>query len=521
MAGAKKGTTRRRKIFPHLEDGAKKDGAGAGGAEPPSPSSAPKATGAGGGGGAGATPPNGEDYDNAKSDKSKGKGGKGGKGSKGGGSRHPSARKPKPDASSDSVDAGADDDASAGHLLPLPLVLTALVCSGLLWVASFRDAMSTGKPILDTLGFLWGSDDADANYLEYTKSTAWFDDSRGWKSKQGGLSTVLAVTTDANNMGGLFVRKMAGAAGMAFHLTKLWPIVFHVPPSCEIPGAKGSGGGGAKSGGRPRWVGASWAAGHFDPLLTLAAIGDACVALFFLARMEELKSAGAGGLCAAFVTASVVEAFVFGLYLLGRRMGRERTEKSSAARTSVPAGGIPLSEDPNSLPSRIAARTVLIVSSLIALISLRDVLLPGTILSFVPRDDIYLEWTGAFLHSPPPDTVEADEHGLEAPLHAGDKLVSQLMGLYLSLGCLFKFASVAGWSKGSRGMGGGSRWENADRGGVVSSRMIWRAQAFGDAMILGMLRMFTPASMSASLDLRWHLMLVAYEALILFLYGFW
>ena len=51
------------------------------------------------------------------------------------------------------------------HLLPLPLVLTVLVYLGLFWIASFRDVMATGKPILDTLGVLWGQDDVDANFL--------------------------------------------------------------------------------------------------------------------------------------------------------------------------------------------------------------------------------------------------------------------------------------------------------------------------------------------------------------------
>ncbi len=51
------------------------------------------------------------------------------------------------------------------HLLPLPLVLTVLVCSGLFWIASFRDVMATGKPILDTLSMIWGQEDADANFL--------------------------------------------------------------------------------------------------------------------------------------------------------------------------------------------------------------------------------------------------------------------------------------------------------------------------------------------------------------------
>lgn len=417
--------------------------------------------------------------------------------------------------------------------------------------------MATGKPILDTLGILWGEEDGDANLLvsrgvcvscvvmhrlcsschcwivplkqvlmsfqfvnqtntssnkitfhnqQYTKSTAWYDDSRGWKSKQGGLSTVLPVTTDANNMGGLFLRKMSGVAGLAFHTTKLLPIVFHSPPMYES-------GGGKKRGGM---VGASWGAGHFDPLLAIGMMGDVCVGLFYLVRLEDLKNAGAEGLGMAFVLASLVEALVFGLYLVSRRMGDSRSStktKSLGSRVNVTTGEYDPQEDPNALPSRIVARTVLIVTALISVISVRDCLFPGSILSFIPRDDIYLEWTGAFLHSPPPDTVESDEHGLEAPLYAGDKFVAQQMGMYLALGCLFKFASALFWSKGNRSMGG--NLENVDRSGVVSSRMIWRAQALGDMMILGILRLFTPAAKSASLDLRWHLMFVAYEMFIL------
>jgi hypothetical protein len=57
--------------------------------------------------------------------------------------------------------------------------------------------------------------------------------------------------------------------------------------------------------------------------------------------------------------------------------------------------------------------------------------------------------------------------------------------------------------------------QSVDRSGVISSRMIWKAQAFGNMLLLGMLRFFTPAAKSASLDLRWHLMMVAYEAFIL------
>jgi len=407
----------------------------------------------------------------------------------------------------------AADAASAAidihnHLLPLPLVLAVLVCSGFFWVASLRDVMATGKPILDKFGILWRQDDADANYLQYTKST--------------GLSAIMGVTTDANNMGGLFLRKMAGVAALTFHTSKLWPVLFSSGLTYDRKESAASG--------IHRWVGASWSAGHFDPILALGMIGDVCLSVFYFERLEELKNAGAGAIGMAFALAGLAEAFVLGVYLLNRRMDCKYrgTPKNISAGASNVSKDI-RAEDPNSLPSRIVARTVFITSLLISFISLRDLFLPGTILSFLPRDDIYLEWTGAFLHSPPPDTVEADEHGLEAPLFEGDTFVSQLLGLYLSLGCMLKMMSAVGWSKGNRNMGmetsksGGKEImvENVDRSGVVSSRMIWKAMAVGDGLLLFMLRLFTPAAMTASLDLRWHLMFLAYEAFILALYGFW
>eukprot|EP00580_Thalassiosira_gravida_P009304 CAMPEP_0201640702 /NCGR_PEP_ID=MMETSP0493-20130528/22456_1 /ASSEMBLY_ACC=CAM_ASM_000838 /TAXON_ID=420259 /ORGANISM="Thalassiosira gravida, Strain GMp14c1" /LENGTH=251 /DNA_ID=CAMNT_0048114447 /DNA_START=40 /DNA_END=792 /DNA_ORIENTATION=- len=250
----------------------------------------------------------------------------------------------------------------------------------------------------------------------------------------------MSSTTDANNMGGLFVRKLSGAAGLAFHTTKLMPVVFHSPPQYH----------------HGKWMGASWSAGHFDPVLTLGMMGDVCLAYFYLGRLEELKDVGAGGLGMAFVLTSLVEAFVLGMYMLTRRMNHNSLSKVPKATTATDtsttttttsgrttsANANPLDENPNSLPSRIAARTIFIVSTLISLVSLRDLLFPGTILSFLPRDDIYLEWTGAFLHSPPPGTIESDEHGLESPLFAGDLFVHQLLGMYLSLSCAFKFASA-------------------------------------------------------------------------------
>ncbi|KAL7484508.1 hypothetical protein ACHAW6_010141 [Cyclotella cf. meneghiniana] len=449
----------RRKIFPHLEE-------------------SKKAT-------TKQTKERDDTYDNAKTTKAaKAK-------------QHPSVRKQNGTAYGNTGNNNKNQSGSSAshHLVPLPLAFTVLLCSGLFWISSFRDMMATGKPILDTLGFLWGQVDADANFLQYTKSTAWYDDSRGWKSKQGGLSAVLPVTTDANNMGGLFVRKMSGAAGLAFQTAKLWPIVFHSPP---VFGKKGM-------------VGPSWSAGHFEPLLLLGMVGDVCLSVFYLVRLEELTNGGAQGVGKAFVLAGFLEALVFALYVTSRRMNKET--QSTGGRANAGTEEYDPLDDPNTLPSRIVARTVLIVSTLILVVSLRDLFFPGCILSFIPRDDIYLEWTGAFLHSPPPDTVESDEHGLEAPLHAGDKFVSQLLGLHIALCCMLKVISAIGWRKGSRSMGGNV--DNEDRRGVVSSKIIWKTQAFGDMLLLAMLRLFTPAAKSASLDLRWHLMFVAYEMFIL------
>merc|ERR1719253_2002926 len=222
-------------------------------------------------------------------------------------------------------------------------------------------------------------------------------------------------------MGGLFLRKMAGTAALAFHTSKLWPVLFSSGPTYDQKESAASG--------KHRWAGASWSAGHFEPILAI----------------------GMG-----FVSAGLAEALILAMYLLNRRVHynvRGMDKKIKANSMPGSASRDMRAEDPNSLPSRIVARTVCITSLLTSFISLRDLFFPGTIFSFLPRDDIYLEWTGAFLHSPPPDTVEADEHGLEAPLFEGDKFVSQLLGLYLSLGCMLKIMSAVGWSKGNRNMG--------------------------------------------------------------------
>ena len=131
------GTARRRKIFPHLDDEKR-------------PVAASEVPGDANHGndvkkedGGGATTDDKTSYNNAKSKKG-------------------SARK-KTDKNH--VIPNASTSQAVQHLLPLPLVLTVLVCSGLFWIASFRDVMATGKPMLDTLSILWGQNDADANFL--------------------------------------------------------------------------------------------------------------------------------------------------------------------------------------------------------------------------------------------------------------------------------------------------------------------------------------------------------------------
>lgn len=91
---------------------------------------------------------------------------------KGGESNHPSDAGQKSStatnnssSSSNNNNNGQTSSSSMHHLLPLPLVYTVLICSGLFWITSFRDVMATGKPILDKATALFGYDDADANYL--------------------------------------------------------------------------------------------------------------------------------------------------------------------------------------------------------------------------------------------------------------------------------------------------------------------------------------------------------------------
>jgi hypothetical protein len=92
---------------------------------------------------------------------------------------------------------------------------------------------------------------------------------------------------------------------------------------------------------------------------------------------------------------------------------------------------------------------------------------------------------------------------MEAPLFLGDKFISQFGALHILLLCLYKYVTAVIIRYGS------------DGSGEIKCRMIWKSQAIAQAMILFCFRVFQPAAFSASLDLRWHLMLLGYEAFIL------
>ena len=295
----------------------------------------------------------------------------------------------------------------------------------------------------------------------------WFEDLKGWKSTQGGFSAIKSVTTDDNDMGGFFIRKAAGAALMGTHLHNLIPILFH--PS-----------------------GAQWKGGHFRPLLLTSAIANIIVLMFIGSYVEELINAGADNIVKLMIGALSLETLVILYYLFTQKV-----------TSRGPAIAMTEGKTEKSVPSRILARTIMVVSGFIALIAGRDFFFPGHILPFPPRDDIYLEWTGAFLHSPPEGSEEAVDQGLVASLYAGQKFIAQFMALHMLINCMYKFSSTLFIRLGS------------DGGGKIKSKMMWTAAFCGDAIFLFVLRVFNAAALSASLDLRWHVMCIGYEALII------
>jgi hypothetical protein len=324
----------------------------------------------------------------------------------------------------------------------------------------------------------------------WTKSTDWFHDGKdGWKSQAGGFSAVQSISTDRNNMGGFFVRKMAGAAAASCGLHKLLPLLVH--PSS-------SGGGGS----------AVWKLHHFTPLLYTSIVANLAVLAFYSVYWNEFRHASVWQLPCMQMIVLFLETLVMLYHVLTLSFTTRGTTKSSTLRAPAVALNVD-GKTPNSPPSRIVARTVSIVSGAgVLLIAMRDLFFPGRILPFLPRDDLYLEWTNALLHSPPAGSPEALQHGMEAPLYIGDLYMSQFMALHLILLCLYKLVTAFGIKHGSDGRG------------QHQARMIWQASTIGNCCILFLLRLFSRAAGSASLDLRWHLMAFGYETFILGLYGF-
>jgi len=275
-------------------------------------------------------------------------------------------------------------------------------------------------------------------------------------------------------MGGLFVRKVGGAASLAVQCQKLWPLLFHP-------------------------IDARWRRGHFTPLFATAIVTNLFLVAFYgMYIVDDLHAAGADDLPKLFVAALLLESSVMLGYLLQLRKTRKRG----------PAVAMEPGKTPNSIVSRIVARTTFLVSGMVGLIAGRDLFFPGKILTFLPRDDIYLEWTGALIHSPPMDSPEAAEHGLEQAFFVGDKFLSQFLALNMLILCIYRFVAAFG-----------IRYRS-DGGGLVQARLIWKPQAVGSILIVYLFRLFADSANSASLDLRWHLMSLAYEAFILCLYGF-
>jgi hypothetical protein len=272
-------------------------------------------------------------------------------------------------------------------------------------------------------------------------------------------------------MGGFFIRKLAGGAAVAVHLQKMVPLLVHP-------------------------TGAQWIMGHFRPLLWTAAFGNIAIAAFYGFYLKDLFALGVREFPLAILSVLAFETLVILYYLLVSRQTKRE-----------PAVAMPEGKTPASPVSNIAARTILIVTTAMSVVAARDLFFPGQIIDFIPRDDIYLEWTNAFFHSPPEGSPEAEEQGLEAPLFIGDKFVSQFMALHILILSLYKYVCAVLIRYGS------------DGSGEIKAKMIWKGQAIGDALVLICIRFFTHAASSASLNLRWHLIAIAYETFILGTFG--
>ena len=281
----------------------------------------------------------------------------------------------------------------------------------------------------------------------------------------------MQVTTDENNMGGFFVRKLCGATGIAVHFQKVLPLLFHP-------------------------TGAQWSLGHFRPLLWTSIVGNLALAIFYGYYYEDLKAANVIELPMITLALLAIETVTILFYLLTNKVKRG------------PAFALPSDKVPSSSVSSIIRNTCLVVTTFFSIVAIRDLFFPGQIIDVIPRDDIYLEWTNAFLHSPPDDSPEAIDQGLEAPLYIGDKFMCQLMALHILINSLYKYVASVFIKYGN------------DGSGKQKATMIWKGQAIACGLMCFVYRLFTPSAKSASFDMRWHLMLLGYEGFMFFVYGY-
>jgi hypothetical protein len=170
---------------------------------------------------------------------------------------------------------------------------------------SLRDLFRTGQVILGQM---------DDDMLHFTHSTQWYDDSKGWKSTQGGFSAIVPMTTDANNMGGFFVRKLAGAAALTVHSQTLFPILLQ---SEQV-----------------HWGGP----GHFDPMLCTAMVGDVVIALFYLSYQKTLVNAGVDTWSLFMIMTCLLEALVIFLFLIHRWFTSQKRGVDNTSKVTFPEG---------------------------------------------------------------------------------------------------------------------------------------------------------------------------------------
>lgn len=287
------------------------------------------------------------------------------------------------------------------------------------------------------------------------------------------------VSTDANDMGGFFMRKLAGAAGVGLQLCKMWPMVRSATASDTR---------------------LSFAKGHYRGFVWVGAVVDASVFVFLSCYRGILIENGAWDLPRVACVILLLETLLWTYYGL------------TGPRRAVPsfAAVLPQGKTPGSLPSNIVARTVVVVSSFLVLTSVRDLIAPGCILSVWLRDDVYLEWTNAFFHSPPPGSQEWEDYSTQSSNFIGDKYIAQLAAVFLLGISLYKFV----------GSCGGVRWGSDGSGLAVSSILFWQGPALASLCVFCVLRVFANAAASASWNLQWHLMAWGYETFIVGLYGF-